>query len=721
MFYKKWFDRLARFGLWRDFTLFGDRSLADSVHYRPDIDGLRAVAVLAVIGFHYFPRWVTGGFVGVDIFFVISGFLIANIILSDLDRDRFSFRDFYARRVRRIFPALLLVLAAVLAFGWWVFLSFEFEALGKHVLGGAAFMANILYWRESGYFDPAAITKPLLHLWSLGIEEQFYLLFPGLLYLSRKFKLRAVFVIGVLLALSFFYNYFVLYKQGQAAADFYSPLARFGELMIGAALAAAKRSGAVFQPKLRNKVDQALATISFEKPVKHKGGVCSTFISTFGLILISIAIFIFRERPVYPGHWALIPTLGTALVILAGPQGWFNRRLLSAKWLVAIGLISYPLYLWHWPLLSSLYIINGGMPNRLIRIIALAVSLVLAALTYKLVELPLRFGPQARGLKTGLLAASMVIMAGLGLYVKIGHGLPERPHIHHYERVAELLKLPDYAPGARSEECLAYAKDVPGYCIFKDAGSDYTVAVIGDSHAYVAYSGLAELNSTLGYNTVLLGTGGLLPFLGVADNHQVYNDKQINTIIDLLITKSDIRKIFIITLGSSYYTGLYASSGRKFPESLVVSRTKFEESLHKTVDKLSEAGKEVFVVMELPMVKADLRILMSNPFRRVALPPPLYKYEVVERLRDYKRILDNLEKATIIDPTDAFCPEEECLTFSPAGLPLYFDDNHLNALGSAFLAERVLKKYLVPSGPHSSLEICQPEIPRPRTWIPGNP
>jgi len=670
----------------------GEPGPAGGIHYRPDIDGLRAVAVLAVIGFHYFPHLVTGGYVGVDIFFVISGFLITNIILIDLDRDRFSFRNFYARRVRRIFPALLLVLAAVLAFGWRALFSFELETLGKHVFGGAAFMANILYWQESGYFDPASFSKPLLHLWSLGIEEQFYLLFPGLLYLSRKFKLKAVYVIGILLALSFFYNY-ALYKQREVAADFYSPLTRFWELMIGAVLAAVGRNRAEFRTRPENKADS-------------DGRAIATITSALGCILLFIAIFLFRERTAYPGHWALTPTMGAALVILAGSKGWFNRRLLSAKWLVAIGLISYPLYLWHWPLFSFPYIINGARPDPLVRIGALAVSLALAALTYKLVERPLRFGPGARRLKTGLLAALMIIMGALGLYAKSSHGFPERSHMLSYKPYESYERMPEFLSKLtrQHEGCLLYAPEMPSdsYCKFRDEGSGFTVAVIGDSHALAAYPGLAKLNSTLGYNTVLLAGSGLPPFLGLeragaTKARREHEAKLINTIINLAITKNDIRKVFIIIHGSAYFTG-QSVSGYKLVEGDIVTQANFAESLNKTVEKLAEAGKEVFVVMELPMAKDNLAYHVPRPFRRVKPPPsPVYKHEVVERQNDYKRILDNLGKATIIDPADAFCPEEECLAYSPAGLPFYIDDNHLNALGSDFLAERVLKKYLTPA------------------------
>ena len=154
--------------------------------YRPDVDGLRAIAVLAVVGFHAFPALAPGGFVGVDVFFVISGFLISGIIFSALERDRFSFLDFYARRVRRIFPSLIIVLAAAYGAGWFLFYADRYAELSKHIAGGAGFIANFVLWREAGYFDGASDTKPLLHLWSLGVEEQFYLVWPLLAWLAWK-------------------------------------------------------------------------------------------------------------------------------------------------------------------------------------------------------------------------------------------------------------------------------------------------------------------------------------------------------------------------------------------------------------------------------------------------------------------------------------------------------------------------------------------------------
>lgn len=203
--------------------------------YRPDIDGLRAVAVLSVVAFHAFPNWMKGGFMGVDVFFVISGFLISTIIFENLESDTFSFSEFYARRIKRIFPSLLLILIASYVFGWFILLADEYKQLGKHIAAGAGFISNFVLWNEAGYFDNSAETKPLLHLWSLGIEEQFYIVWPFIIWFAwrKKFNLLTLTIIVALVS-------FALNIKGvkqDLVATFYSPQTRFWELLSGSVLA----------------------------------------------------------------------------------------------------------------------------------------------------------------------------------------------------------------------------------------------------------------------------------------------------------------------------------------------------------------------------------------------------------------------------------------------------------------------------------------------------
>lgn len=205
--------------------------------YRPDIDGLRAIAVVSVVGYHAFPKIIPGGFIGVDIFFVISGYLMANIIFDSLYRGKFSFKDFYVRRINRIFPALLIVLLSCLAMGWFFLFSAEFKSLGEYIFSGAFFISNFLSWSQVGYFDDAAETKPLLHLWSLGIEEQFYLFWPLLCYFLWRYKFNLLIVVIVFAFVSFFLN--VYYVGQDAAGVFFCSLTRFWELLSGSILALA--------------------------------------------------------------------------------------------------------------------------------------------------------------------------------------------------------------------------------------------------------------------------------------------------------------------------------------------------------------------------------------------------------------------------------------------------------------------------------------------------
>lgn len=383
--------------------------------YRPDIDGLRAIAVLSVVGFHAFPSWVKGGFIGVDVFFVISGFLISGIIYENLDKGEFTFREFYARRIRRIFPALIVVLSACLVFGWFSLLTDEYKQLGKHIAGGVSFISNFLLWQESGYFDNSAETKPLLHLWSLGIEEQFYIIWPMLLWLTWKRKFNFFAVTLAIAAGSFYLN---LSDIKQNPVDtFYSPLTRFWELMCGGLLAWVtiykKASLAAFRLKLDHFI---VSTIYRDKEIE-KGITLSNLSAFTGLVLLVYGFAIIAKDFYFPGVWALVPVFAALLIISAGPAAWINRRILSTKLLVLFGLISYPLYLWHWPLLSFAQIIENGTPSRNIRIVTVVISIVLAWLTMKLIEKPFRFGKKNTGLKVATLSGLMFMIGVSGIVV----------------------------------------------------------------------------------------------------------------------------------------------------------------------------------------------------------------------------------------------------------------------------------------------------------------
>jgi peptidoglycan/LPS O-acetylase OafA/YrhL len=374
--------------------------------YRPDIDGLRAVAVLAVVAFHSFPNWLKGGFIGVDIFFVISGYLISTIIFENLDKDTFSFSEFYARRIKRIFPALILVLVFCFIFGWYELLADEFKELGKHIAAGAGFVSNIVLWSEAGYFDSAADTKPLLHLWSLGIEEQFYIVWPLLLWFAWKQKFNLLTVTVVVSIFSFVLN--IKGIKEDPVATFYSPQTRFWELLSGSLLAWVTLYKKNVYANIKSKID-----IFLKGKQKADSKTLTDILSFTGLFLLLYGFWQINKEINFPGIWALIPIIGSLLILISGHEALVNRIILSNKIAVWFGLISFPLYLWHWPLLSFARIVEGDMPSYYIRGAAVVLSVLLAWLTYKFVEHPFRFGKRSN-VKVTTLVVLIIIVGYIG-------------------------------------------------------------------------------------------------------------------------------------------------------------------------------------------------------------------------------------------------------------------------------------------------------------------
>jgi len=385
--------------------------------YRSEIDGLRAFAVLSVVVFHAFPSWLKGGFIGVDVFFVISGFLITTHIFEKLDKGQFSFGDFFGRRIRRIFPTLILVMLGSLAFGWFALLADEFAQLGKHVASGAVFITNFILVDESGYFDNAAETKPMLHLWSLAVEEQFYIVWPFLLWLAWKRKFNLLTITILVAVLSFYLN--LRFVKSHPTETFFWPVGRFWELLSGSILAWLLLYKLETLSRSKLWVDKFLVRVIHPKEVEADGSTTSNLMSFLGLLLLAYGVIRINENLAFPSQWALFPVLGAVLIIASGSKAWLNRVFLMNPIAVWFGLISYPLYLWHWPILSFLQIIDGEMPHRDARIAAVLLSILLAWLTYKFIEIPIRFGSFKRKLNAILIAVILFLVGGVGYYVSI--------------------------------------------------------------------------------------------------------------------------------------------------------------------------------------------------------------------------------------------------------------------------------------------------------------
>lgn len=479
--------------------------------YRPDIDGLRAIAILSVVGFHAFPDLVHGGFIGVDIFFVISGYLISTIIIGSLERGSFSFVEFYSRRIKRIFPALLLVLIACFVFGWFTLLAEEYKLLGKHIAGGAGFVSNFIFWDERGYFVSAAETKPLLHLWSLGIEEQFYIVWPFLLWLAWKLKIKLLTITIIVGVISFALNIGEV-NGGHVVAAFYSPQTRFWELLMGSVLAYMALHRQQIFPKYRHRLDEWLSKIVYEHAPETNGKLLRNVQSMFGGVLIAIGVLVITKERYFPGWWAVLPTLGVVLIISAGAQAWFNRVALSNRVLVWFGLISYPLYLWHWPLLSFARIVESEMPTLEVRISAVLISILLAWLTFRLIEKPIRFGERSRA-KTVMLLALMVVVGYMGYnsYKRDGLGFRLPKILQEFTQYQH-----DFSTDFRQGTCfLNPEQDTSAFnaCTSQpEEDKKPSILLWGDSHAAHLYVGY---KASFGekYKIIQRTAGGCLPVL----------------------------------------------------------------------------------------------------------------------------------------------------------------------------------------------------------------
>lgn len=473
--------------------------------YRADIDGLRAVAVLSVLGFHAFPEFMPGGFIGVDVFFVISGFLISSIIFSNLENASFSIMEFYNRRIRRIFPSLITVMVGSLILGWLMMLAGEYRQLGKHVLGGVTFTSNLLLWGESGYFDESAELKVLLHLWSLAIEEQFYIFWPLLLAFVWSRKWSFLSITAIVASGSFVTNIYLI--GSDQTASFYSPLARFWELMMGGILAYVK----LHRPYLI---------------CRHRDAQSVT-----GFVLLVTGLILIRKDLGFPGWWALLPTTGTLLLLASGSTSLVNRNLLANRIATWFGLISYPLYLWHWPILSIAKIREGTLSLE-IRGLLVLLSILLAWGTCRYIESPIRFSKHKKT-SVGLLAALVMVgFVGFCCYANNGYngygfrdkekvefsnyfenGRPEWKYFNResifekYREKCNFYNIKMFLAGSATQTPL---DSIDRECYQKRSNAKYSVLLWGDSHAAQLYFGL-QRNLPATWQVLQVTTSGCIP------------------------------------------------------------------------------------------------------------------------------------------------------------------------------------------------------------------
>jgi peptidoglycan/LPS O-acetylase OafA/YrhL len=609
--------------------------------YRADIDGLRGIAVLAVLVFHAFPRALPGGFVGVDVFFVISGFLITGLLLKAKPGGP-ALVDFYARRVRRLFPSLLVVVAGCLVFGNTVLLPVEFEPLGKHAMGAFGYVSNFVLWREAGYFDLAAHSKPLQHLWSLAVEEQFYVVWPLLLWIAviaTPTKRGVAFILLLVVAGSFAVNLHLVLEDPSGA--FYLPTGRLWELGLGAAAAATQA---------------------------RFGAAAAAVTSVVGMLLICAAMVVTRWVA-YPGVWALLPTVGTVCVIFAGPQAPLNRWLLARRELVAIGLISYPLYLTHWPLLVFARIIHGSEPTPGVRAGILIFSVGLSFLIWKFVEGPARRGG-ARS-TWGLLGTSAAVVVA-GFLVWNG---TLRPRSGEAGADKIDLAMRDFAfPPASFTR-----REVPGQEFFGMEGTGSKVLFIGDSNMQ-QYAPRIELRASRGHAApfVFATKGGCPPFMSVTKERcDVYFEAMRE-----LAALPEFGTVVIAAEWVFYFEDEgFRVEGELFRADSATGAQMFQ-SFGAWLRDLRRT-KRVVVISNIP---TDERMDPKGSIRRGVFSgirfesSPIPRSEVDDRLAPVmNRFRDQVRQAgaELIDPLDVLCDRDVCPVTTDDGTPIYKDKYHV--------------------------------------------
>jgi len=625
-----------------------------STTYRPDIDGLRALAVTQVLAVHAAPSRFPNGFIGVDVFFVISGFLITGILIDELRLQTFSLRDFYVRRINRLFPALLLVLAAVVFVGPLILYPDEYGRVSLSAWASSVFAANMGFYAEAGYWDVASKLKPLLHLWSLGVEEQFYLVWPWMLWLAFRKRMSFLNATLVVVFISLALNIYLTSKN-QAAA-FYLPFGRFWELAAGGLLAAAHRASTPLD----------LSPLPGTRNALSWGGV----------LLLAVVLATPLDAKMFPGYYVIVVVLAAVLFIAAGPTAWVNRRILSHPVMVYVGKISYPLYLWHWPLLVFARLIGDGQWSQSHRNMAVVGSVVLAMLTYHGVERPL-----AKVKRRGMLAIILIIlMAGISATSLLA-----------YKNVIAL--------GVKS--CV-----IPPKSRFDDAKpatpSTGKIALLGDSNAGHLEYGLRWI---YGDRLAVYSMAGW-PYLDGVDwkpghiPHPGHKGTPANTEAALKSLAGD-PEIKVVIIANAYLMYLPAGNLRRMggPASETGAQA-YEAGMRQTVQRLLSSGKKVVVIESIPTYPMLATALACDAtirprFRRQPAACVVSRADIEAERQQYlgtlDRALDGLAGVSRFNTMDELCDDRFCYV-NKGGDQLYYDPGHFSAEGSQLVSAALARR-----------------------------
>lgn len=661
--------------------------------YRPEIDGLRAIAVLPVILFHAGFSAFSGGFVGVDVFFAISGFLITSVIVGDVAAGTFSFLGFYERRARRILPALLAMMAVCIPFAWlWMFPS-DLRAFSSSIVSVCAFASNILFWQNGGYFDTAAELKPLLHTWSLAVEEQYYILFPiAILVMWRFGRNRLIYTLALVALFSL-----LLSEWGwryTPSANFYLLPTRAWEILVGSLCS-------FFQPKPQVTRDNVL--------------------SAAGLAAIVFSVFWFDETTLFPSIYAAIPVAGTCLVLLFANSGTIARTILSTRALVGMGLISYSAYLWHQPLFAFARIRLLNNPSDSLMLLLSAGSIALAYVSWRFVELPWRSrragATQSRRVLVVFAMLAIALLCSFGLSGFLASGFPQRLP----DSVARLARY-SFDGNPRIEECLATPTRfiAPAASCIYGTGKIADIALVGNSHATAIAQELGAQISEYGHLMRELSFSSCLPLIDYGPyviNGSRYECTPYNNMAKSYLLKNpNIKTVIIVTrFTESGFETTSFDNGEGGVEHKIdmdpttpvggkaVDRSERAKQIGKefrqAISEITGAGKRVVLVYPIPEVGWDVpRYLAKAQWfgydvsRPLSTSYPVFKQRVSSTYRELDAIAAD-ENLLRIKPETVFCNTaipDRCVAEDVKLGPYYGDDDHLDSIGAAMISRQII-------------------------------
>ena len=632
--------------------------------YFPHIDGLRAIAVISVVLHHISEELLPGGFIGVDVFFVISGYLITNIILKELEKQSFSFTGFYERRIRRIFPALFGVLTFTLIGSFFIFLPSDFYNMSKGLLGTLFFISNIVFWKElqAGYFAAMdSALNPLVHTWSLAVEEQFYVFFPILLIFLHKFSAKYLLLIFASL---FFGSLFLaeLFVTNKPVATFFLSPFRAYELLAGSILALN------IIPQLKSKIFLNVLALG-------------------GVSLILYSSFFFNSNTLFPGISALVPVLGSAAVIYSGISGspWI-LNLIKIRFLVFIGLISYSLYLWHWPIIVfyKYYFLNIHI-DFLIGSLIFIICVVLSSFSYFVIEQPFRDRKflTTKTIYTYALISivSFAFIGSLGIYTS---GFSNQ----HSNKVIVLDKFRE------PEHVYKHCDDkfnIEDLCYIGDLTSKEEVILFGDSHLMSWAPAFDKLLSENNKKGVLVMLSNCPPFMNIKNWSRRIGCPDRADIIQRLISDESITKEIIL---SGYWPAYYSNMDNlELVRESHIEGNKISYALEETIKYLNNEGMNITVIGPVPVYSKSVPFMLANEIR---WNKELFDRSKTKQLTINKEFLTSIKKLdqnnliNFINPLDWIC-EYDCIV-EESNIPLYFDSNHLNVYGSLKYKDNIAKE-----------------------------